>query len=149
MTITDKRQPDNPLFSFDINGQCSGIAWNQDGDILAVVQESIGTLYLWDSASPFKFSAIESNWKGLQLCCWSDDGNIVCLTQDIFFNLYGNIKKLACGSQKGNLLLYHRNWSKKVPILGKHKRAIIDMAWLTDSNTHQSFLVCLSEDQTV
>lgn len=54
------------------------------------------------------------------------------------------ICQLAIGTNKGNLMLYNRATLRKVPLLGKHTRGIVDGLWL-DATT----LACASEDKTV
>ncbi|KAI8831390.1 hypothetical protein BC829DRAFT_409646 [Chytridium lagenaria] len=64
--------------------------------------------------------------KGLNVLCWS-------LNSDV----------LAVGSQKGNLLLYNRRTSKKIPVMGKHSKAIVCAAW-----NKEGLLACGSLDFT-
>jgi len=52
--------------------------------------------------------------------------------------------QLAVGTSKGNLFIYDRKASKKVPILGKHTKSIICGCWQDDN-----IIACGAEDNTV
>ncbi|KAJ1537326.1 WD repeat-containing protein 19 [Nowakowskiella sp. JEL0078] len=62
----------------------------------------------------------------------------------LFKHVKTHFVQIAIGTIKGNLLLYSRITSKKIPILGKHTKAIISMSW--NSN---NILACASDDHTV
>lgn len=100
----------------NLPGVCTGMAWDKDGDTLAIIQEKNGIVYLWD-ANSHKTIQLESGLReGLTFLLWSRVG-----------------PQLAIGTSKGNLLMYNHQTSRKVPILGKHTKKIICGAWNSEN----------------
>lgn len=100
----------------NLPGQCTGMAWDKDGDTLAIIQDKNGIVYLWD-ANSHKTIQLESGLReGLAFLLWSRVG-----------------PQLAIGTSKGNLLMYNHQTSRKVPILGKHTKKIVCGAWNSEN----------------
>ncbi|KAL9972694.1 hypothetical protein ACROYT_G019054 [Oculina patagonica] len=100
----------------NLPGQCTGMAWDKDGDTLAIIQDKNGIVYLWD-ANSHKTIQLESGLReGLTFLLWSRVG-----------------PQLAIGTSKGNLLMYNHQTSRKVPILGKHTKKIVCGAWNSEN----------------
>lgn len=92
------------------------MAWDKDGDTLAIIQDKNGVVYLWD-ANSHKTIQLESGLReGLAFLLWSRVG-----------------PQLAIGTSKGNLLIYNHQTSRKVPILGKHTKKIVCGAWNSEN----------------
>ncbi|XP_058402876.1 WD repeat-containing protein 19 isoform X1 [Diceros bicornis minor] len=86
--------------------------WDKDGDILAVIAEKSSCIYLWD-ANTNKTSQLDSGMRDqMSFLLWSKVGS-----------------SLAVGTVKGNLLIYNRQTSRKIPVLGKHTKRITCGCW--------------------
>lgn len=108
-------------------GQCVGMDWDKDGDILAVIAAKSSSIYLWD-ASVNKTSQIDSGMRDqMSLILWSKTSPL-----------------LAIGTVKGNLLIYNQQTSRKIPVLGKHTKKITCGCW-----SSQNLLALGSEDNTL
>ncbi|KAJ1556127.1 WD repeat-containing protein 19, partial [Cladochytrium tenue] len=101
--------------------------WSPDGQTLAVVCDGTSSIFMWDAATRRSAPAVDTNMKGLSLLCWNEDSELI-----------------AVGTAKGNLLLYNKTTTKKIPILGKHSKAITCAAWGPGS-----ILACGSSDCSV
>ncbi|KAJ3160276.1 WD repeat-containing protein 19, partial [Irineochytrium annulatum] len=112
--------------SFQLPGPCSSAGWTPDGELLVAVVESSPLITCWDATQTRTSSNIDTGMKGLHRLAWSHAGDV-----------------LAVGSMKGNLLLYNRRTSKKIPIIGKHSKAIVCAAW-----SREDVLACGSLDNT-
>ncbi|KAJ3110612.1 WD repeat-containing protein 19 [Phlyctochytrium bullatum] len=122
--ITDRHGTE--VDSFPLAGRCLDLAWTpDDGELLAAVGEGGSAIATWDAVAR-RAGSIESGMKGLNVMAW---------------NLSGDV--LAIGTAKGNLLLYNRRTSKKTPVMGKHSKAIVCMAW-----SKEDVLACGSLDFT-
>ncbi|XP_019491540.1 PREDICTED: WD repeat-containing protein 19 [Hipposideros armiger] len=96
----------------NLSGNCVGMDWDKDGDILAVIAEKSSCIYLWD-ANTNKTSQLDSGMRDqLSFLLWSKIGSF-----------------LAVGTVKGNLLIYNRQTSRKIPVLGKHTKRITCGCW--------------------
>ncbi|XP_025088691.1 WD repeat-containing protein 19-like isoform X2 [Pomacea canaliculata] len=108
-------------------GICTGLDWDHDGDILAVVCEQSNGIFLWDSNS-FKTTQIDSGLKDtMTFLQWAKSQPL-----------------LAVGTVKGNLLIYNHQSSRKIPIIGKHTKKITCGAW-----SAESLLALGSDDKSI
>jgi len=103
------------------------LAWDKDGEYLAILQSGNGTVPLW-SYSSRKQVQLETNLKEPTFLAWSKTG-----------------PQLAVGTAKGNLLIYHKTKKQKIPIVGKHAKKISCGTWSSSGNR----LVLGSEDRTL
>lgn len=108
------------------NGPILSLDWDVDGECLAVLQEGIGVIPIWDSSSRNTLN-VDTNLKDPTFMAWSKTG-----------------PQLVVGTAKGNILMYNKNTRKKIPVLGKHPRRITCGAW---SDTNE--LVLGSVDNTL
>ena len=108
-------------------GMCSCFGWDKDGDLLAVITDKSANLLMWDANS------CRSNWLDtgirdpLNVLIWSKTGPTV-----------------AIGSYRGNLVIYNHKTSRKVPVIGKHSKAITCGAWSSGN-----LLALGAEDRTL
>ncbi|KAI8805835.1 hypothetical protein BJ742DRAFT_819298 [Cladochytrium replicatum] len=121
-----------------LQSECAALDWDPSGDSLACIQEKSSSLILWDIPSGKSKSAwitVECGMKALNLVVWNPTG-----------------EHLAVATGKGNLLLYTRSTQKKIPILGKHTKAIVTAAWTSTGSTKAGeatqLLACASDDRT-
>lgn len=103
------------------------MAWDKDGDVLAVLQEGNPVMPLW-SLSSRRVLPLDTGMKDPTFLCWSKAG-----------------PQLAVGTAKGNLLIYHRGKKQKTPVMGKHARSIICGEWSRTGNK----LILGSEDKSI
>ena len=74
---------------------CTGLGWDKDGDLLAIICERSSVVFLWD-ANAQRINQLESGFKdALVLLTWSRTG-----------------PQLAIGTSKGSLLLYNYHTSR-------------------------------------
>nr|KAF6432724.1 WD repeat domain 19 [Rousettus aegyptiacus] len=100
----------------NLSGNCVAMDWDKDGDILAVIAEKSSCIYLWD-ANTNKTSQLDSGMRDqMSFLLWSKIGSL-----------------LAVGTIKGNLLIYNRQTSRKIPVLGKHTKRITCGCWSTEN----------------
>ncbi|KAK6976293.1 WD repeat-containing protein 19 [Biomphalaria glabrata] len=108
-------------------GRCTGLDWDQDGDILAAVCENSPMIFLW-STNTEKHTQFDSGLKdAMTFLLWSKNG--------VF---------LAVGTVKGNVLIYNQQTSKKNIIIGKHTKKITCGAW-----SNNGYLALGSEDKSI
>ena len=103
------------------------LAWDKDGENLAVLQEGNSIIPLW-GLSNRRVTPLETNLVDPTFIAWSKTG-----------------PQLAIGTAKGNLLIYNKQQKKKVPVVGKHARKIVCGSWSKGGNK----LVLGSEDKTI
>jgi len=108
-------------------GAVVDIAWDKDGEVLAILQASNSAIIMWDAAQRKTLTPVETNMKDLCWMRWSKVG-----------------PELAVGSGKGNLIIYNRRTTRMNPLLGKHSKKITSGAW---NSANQ--LALGSEDKTV
>lgn len=107
---------------------CSGMSWNKDGDLLAIINERNQFLLIWENSSN-KVRSIETGLRDpLNFLLWSKQ----------------NPNLLAVTTTKGSLLLYNHHSSRKIPILGKHSKRIISGDW-----SNHRLLALIGEDRVL
>ncbi|XP_039203284.1 WD repeat-containing protein 19 isoform X1 [Crotalus tigris] len=93
-------------------GNCIAMDWDQDGDTLAIIADKSSAIYLWD-ANTNKTSLMDTSMREpMSFLCWSKTEAL-----------------LVAGTAKGNVLIYNRQTSRKIPILGKHTKRITCGCW--------------------
>ena len=103
------------------------LAWDKDGDNLAILQEGNGVVPLW-SLSNRRIAPLETNLRDPVFLAWSKTG-----------------PQLAVGTAKGNLLIYNKTKKQKIPIVGKHAKKITCGVWSSQGNK----LALGSDDKTL
>ncbi|NXX60947.1 WDR19 protein, partial [Scopus umbretta] len=97
-------------------GNCVAMDWDKDGDTLAIITDKSSAIFLWD-ANTNKTSQVDSGMRdAMSFLLWSRVGTL-----------------LAVGTTKGNLLIYNRQTSRKIPVLGKHTKRITCGCWSTEN----------------
>lgn len=85
-----------------LQGLCAGFAWDNDGDILAIITQNTSHITIWD-ANQRKKQLIDTGLRDAPSCLyWSR-----------------KVQILAVATMRGNLALYNHQTSKRVPILGE------------------------------
>jgi len=106
---------------------CCHFGWDKDGDLLAAITDKSSNLLIWD-ANTRRSQWLDSGIRDpLNVLIWSKTG-----------------PNLAIGSYRGNLMLYNHRTSGKVPVVGKHNKAITCGAW-----SEANLLALGSEDRTL
>uniref|UniRef100_A0A0K0G027 WD repeat domain 19 (inferred by orthology to a human protein) n=1 Tax=Strongyloides venezuelensis TaxID=75913 RepID=A0A0K0G027_STRVS len=114
---------------FDLDGPTQNMEWDRFGNILAITTVDSPFLTLWELSSK-KIDRLDCSVGSKEyptFLCWSQDQSL-----------------LALGNNRGNLILYDHQTSKKSPIVGKHQRAIISGCFTSDN-----LLVLSSEDSSI
>jgi WD repeat-containing protein 19 len=86
--------------------------WSHDGSTIAVVQaqQQNVTLYSFDTK---KMDSLATGMKAdVCIARWAQTAAVLCV-----------------GNVKGGVLIYNADTTKKIPIVGKHSKKIISMAW--------------------
>lgn len=109
------------------NSPILDLAWDKDGDFLAILQEGNGIVPLW-SLSLRRVVPLETNLRDPTFLTWSKEG-----------------PQLAIGTAKGNLLIYNKTKKQKIPIIGKHSKKISCGMWSNGGNK----LVLGSDDKNL
>eukprot|EP01138_Halocafeteria_seosinensis_P010566 gb/GECG01010788.1/.p1 GENE.gb/GECG01010788.1/~~gb/GECG01010788.1/.p1 ORF type:complete len:1429 (+),score=207.41 gb/GECG01010788.1/:1-4287(+) len=111
VNIVDKSGQPVTHFALSTKSTPVGLEWDAQGEELAAIQGDTSDVTLFDfNARSSK--TLETSLKNPTFVRWSKTGPY-----------------LAIGDSKGNVLLYDKQSKKKVPILGKHTRAIVAGAW--------------------
>uniref|UniRef100_A0A9J2PQJ5 Anaphase-promoting complex subunit 4 WD40 domain-containing protein n=1 Tax=Ascaris lumbricoides TaxID=6252 RepID=A0A9J2PQJ5_ASCLU len=90
-------------------GLVTSMTWDKDGDVLALTNDKTTAVTLWEVGTK-KTETLDANMGSKEsptFALWSRKSPI-----------------LAVGNSKGNLMIYNHRTSRKVPVLGKHQRAI-------------------------
>jgi WD repeat-containing protein 19 len=103
------------------------LAWDRDGDCLAIMQDREPTISLWDSQMK-TVTKLDTALKDPSFFCWSRTSS-----------------QLVVGNKNGNILVYDRRTRKKVSVLGKHPKKITCGCWSAQTNK----LALGSDDRTL
>jgi WD repeat-containing protein 19 len=95
-------------------GQCIGLEWDSDGEMLAIMQAGCTVVSLYE-VSTQRVTPLETGFKYPSFLKWAVSSPC-----------------LAIGTDKGNLLLYRKDNRKKIPIMGRHSKKIVSGAWSKD-----------------
>ena len=117
-----------PVTNIPLEGtaKCLQLAWDANGETLAILQSGSPVVKLWDANQQLE-SSLDTMMKDLTYLTWS-----------------GTKPVLAIGTAKGNLLLYDKRTLKKQSIMGKHSRRIVGGMW-----SQAGELALASEDKQV
>ncbi|XP_066488488.1 WD repeat-containing protein 19 isoform X1 [Tiliqua scincoides] len=111
----------------NLPGNCIAMDWDRDGDTLAIIADKSSSIYLWD-ANTNKTSLVDTNMREqMSFLRWSKTEAL-----------------LAAGTAKGNVLIYNRQTSRKIPILGKHTKRITCGCW-----SKEKLIALGGEDKTI
>jgi WD repeat-containing protein 19 len=102
------------------------LAWDKDGENLAVLQDKNPDVPIWTLSSR-RLNVVRTDMQDLTFIKWSNTSPL-----------------LAVGTAKGNLLIYQSDMKRKIPIMGKHTKAITCGAW-----SNEDVLALGSEDSTL
>ncbi|KAI8918944.1 hypothetical protein BC831DRAFT_481578 [Entophlyctis helioformis] len=126
MTISIADRKGNLIDNIHLTGECLHMKWSPDGDCLAAIQSKSLALVLWDATVAKGTTLIDTGMKNMESLAWSDDGDMI-----------------AVATSKGNLFVYERRTGKKIPVISKHTKAIVDLAWSSNNE-----LACASSDRS-
>ena len=90
---------------------CLALEWDKDGEALAVLQQGVERVAVWDAVSRGTLY-IDTALREPTFLRWSRLG-----------------PQLAIGSVKGGLVMFRKDSRKKLPIAGKHSKAIVCGDW--------------------
>lgn len=101
--------------------------WDKDGETLAILQERVGAITLYD-LNKKKMTTLDTGLKDARFLAWSKNG-----------------PQLAVGGGNGTLLLYSKETRRQETVAGKHSGAITCGAWSDAGNV----LALGSEDKSI
>lgn len=90
---------------------CVSLDWDRDGEALAILQQGVERVAVWESTSS-SVLYVDTQLKEPTFMKWSKVG-----------------PQLAIGASKGGLVIFRRDSRKKLPIAGKHSKAIVCGDW--------------------
>lgn len=115
VSIVDKSGKTVTHFALSTKSTPVDLVWDAHGEELAAIQADTTDVTLFDfSAKTSK--TLETSLKTPTFVQWAKQGPY-----------------LAIGDSKGNVLLYDKQSKKKVPIVGKHTKAITCGAWSAEA----------------
>uniref|UniRef100_A0A914HUV5 WD repeat-containing protein 19 n=1 Tax=Globodera rostochiensis TaxID=31243 RepID=A0A914HUV5_GLORO len=111
---------------FNINEEVTCMKWDPDGDVLAIANSRSSTLC---STNNIHTIDVSTGAKALPtVLCWAPKSSI-----------------LLIGDNKGNFILFNYRLSRKLPVMGKHQKAIKSAAW----NKEGTIFALASEDTSI
>ncbi|KAH7716252.1 hypothetical protein AAVH_16378 [Aphelenchoides avenae] len=107
-----------PVDEFNVAGKVVALTWDKDGENLAVVNGKTDTIALYEMSTR-NVDAMDLNMGTRAtptFAAWSPTAPV-----------------LVIGNNKGNIVIFNNRTSRKIPIMGKHQRAIITGAFGGDN----------------
>ncbi|XP_059483099.1 WD repeat-containing protein 19 [Neocloeon triangulifer] len=109
-----------------LSGNCNGLCWDSEGDLLAASCEKSARVVLWDAQTRRPQPIVSGLGEGVSWVGW------------------GPRAVLALATTKGNLVLYDHRSGRRMPVLGKHNRQIVSGAW-----SRAGLLALAAEDRSL
>jgi WD repeat-containing protein 19 len=101
----------------DLEGNCTGLDWSKDGNLLAVIHSKNSDVIIWNSSRETTSRLDTGEKAALTFLKWSAIG-----------------MTLAIGTAKGTLVLYNHTTSRKIPVYSKHgNKPITCGAWSSEN----------------
>ncbi|CAI9647951.1 WD repeat-containing protein dyf-2 [Caenorhabditis elegans] len=120
----------NVIDALNPTGKLIDIAWDKEGDVLAIAVANTGTIYLWDVNSR-NTDTVESgatSSKELPTClAWSP-----------------STPTLVIGNNAGNIVVYNHRTSRRIAVMGKHQRSVTQI-----TVTPEDYVISCSDDNTL
>lgn len=117
-----------PVEQINLFGSCLAIAWDGEGDLLAIVTDKSTAILLWNSVTRAVVHVDTGLKETFTLLCWSKMMR----------------STLMVGGVRGSILIYNHQTARKLPLIGKHSKKIVSGAW-SDSN----LIALVSDDRTL
>lgn len=131
-------------------GLCAGLAWDQDGDLLAIISSGSAQVLMWD-ANTQQSQTVDVGLRDPLTCVvWSRSSAAATTIGGSSSAIGGTagLSMLAVGSARGNVSIYSHQTMRRTPILGKHSRRITCAAW-SSGGAAQQVLALAGDDKTL
>ncbi|XP_075260010.1 WD repeat-containing protein 19-like isoform X2 [Convolutriloba macropyga] len=127
VNVFNRHGEPNYDFATKISGNCTGLCWDPDGDVLAISSDQNSHIVLWDTTMGKTIDLDVGIREPITAIQWSTSA------------------KLAVGSAKGNLQVYNHRADKRLPApVAKHTKKITSLVWSRDEK-----LALASEDRAI
>ncbi|XP_063720528.1 WD repeat-containing protein 19-like isoform X2 [Symsagittifera roscoffensis] len=127
VNVFNRHGEPNYDFATKVSGHCTGLAWDPDGDVLAISSDQNSHVILWDTTMNRTIDLDVGLREPITAIQWSASA------------------KLAVGSAKGNLQVYNHRADKRLPApVAKHTKKIVSLCWSRDEK-----LALASEDKNI
>ena len=136
--------------AFAARRKCLDLAWDKDGETIAILQQGSPIIKLWDVNQSIEHT-VDTGMQDLTCMRWGTSGapppcplaaRLPPHRRAHTLHLSGPY--LAVGTAKGNLLIYNKRTLKKTNVANKHTKRITSGAWSRDN-----MLVLAGEDRQV
>lgn len=125
--ILDRQGKKYKQLTLPENRPVKDLEWDKDGEVLAVLQERLSYVTVWD-INTLTFTQLEIG---------SND-------QPTFIKWSKTQSVLAIGTEKGGLVFYNKATQRKIPTIGKHSMRVVAGDWSLDD-----LLITGSDDKTL
>ncbi|EFO86600.1 CRE-DYF-2 protein [Caenorhabditis remanei] len=120
----------NVIDALNPTGKIVDIAWDKEGDVLAIAVANTGTIYLWDVNS--------RNTDTVESCATSSKELPTCLAWS------PTSPTLVIGNNAGNIVVYNHRTSRRIAVMGKHQRSVTQI-----TVTPEDLIITCSDDNTI
>ncbi|EGT34664.1 CBN-DYF-2 protein [Caenorhabditis brenneri] len=120
----------NIIDALNPTGKIVDIAWDKEGDVLAIAVANTGTIYLWDvnSRNTDTVESSAASSKELPTClAWSPTS-----------------PTLVIGNNAGNIVVYNHRTTRRIAVMGKHQRSVTQI-----TVTPEDSIISCSDDNTI